>query len=85
MSKFAEQQPKDGDVILRCAHRNRDRYHWFKTPETEFTRPDGSKGASKWICICDVCFSKVDDPFDAVADDAIWMGDEPAIREDKPI
>jgi len=55
--KYTEIQPKDGDVVLHCAHVfNKGKSHVFKVgdfdgTEMSFIRPDGTTGKAKWAMI----------------------------------
>ncbi len=86
--KWAKQQPKDGDLILVCSHRNRDKYHWYmfgveEAPRAiQFARPDGTIVQSRWMCICDSCErSYPGDPQSAIRGERIWTGDAPVIPD----
>jgi len=85
VSKFTQQQPKDGDVILHCAHLlETDAAHWYKVPEVEFLSPEGEKGVSEWIGICNECFMANPNPARIedfpIAGHNTWMGDDPIIE-----
>lgn len=85
---FANQQPKAGDVILHCAHAVQAKSaHWFKIGEMEFQRPDGSRGKSEWVMLCNQCYAtyelsekKLEDMTFLITGDSELMGDEPAIK-----
>ncbi|MHA2428271.1 MAG: hypothetical protein ACXADB_09635 [Candidatus Hermodarchaeia archaeon] len=87
MTKFTEQQPQDGDIILRCAHLLETKIaHWYKVPEVEFVSPSGERGVSEWIGICADCFRENPNPTTIeefpIAGHSTWHGDEPAIEVD---
>jgi len=98
MEKFTESQPKDGDVILHCAHATEAEHgHWFRLGNIKFARPDGSQAETEWLLLCDDCFREyetwdegekigVDALLRFVAGDSTWIGDEPSIEEnpDRP-
>ena len=82
---FTQNQPKDGDCILHCAHAAKSGPgHFFKIPEPiHFRRPDGTEGNSEWIMFCEKCYklSEGNGKFaELIAGDSTWMGDEPAIK-----
>ena len=86
--KYTEIQPKDGDVVLHCAHVfNKGKSHVFKVgdfdgTEMSFIRPDGTTGKAKWAMICDKCFTSMDMDFTSViCGDSVWNGNEPAVVE----
>lgn len=83
MTKMKEDQPHNGEVILLCPHTGiQKRFHWFRTTEmSEFTRPDGSKGNTRWMAICEDCFGKFETPMEAITQDQVWQGDKPIIKE----
>ena len=90
MGRWAKHQPKDGELILVCAHRDEETYHWYVldqndqgNPELlEFTRPDGSVGQAAWLCICDRCNrTYFDNPQAAVRGERYWTGDDPVIPD----
>jgi hypothetical protein len=82
-TKWAKDQPKDGDVILHCGHlRPGGNEHWFHVdPGMPFTRPDKTTGVARWIIGCPACAAAAD--YDAskikIRSDATWIGDEPFI------
>jgi hypothetical protein len=85
-----EQQPKDGETVLHCGHKDKEfnPHHFFgfgsELPEVEFSRPDGTRGKSRWMCLCQACFNLYsENPEACIRADATWLGDEPAIE--KPI
>jgi hypothetical protein len=54
-------QPDIGEIILFCGHDDAHTHHWLTLEEPEeFTRPDGTTSKSRWICLCEACFSKYD-------------------------
>lgn len=91
-SQFTKNQPKDGEIVLVCAHALNDRmpgtWHWFNfgnTPE-EVKRINQRTGEtetfeSRWIAVCEECFKRFKDPQDAVRNHVFWRGDEPAIKK----
>ena len=86
--KWAKYQPKDGDLILVCDHRNQKTYHWFilnfcdgQPIPMEFKRPDGSCGTAMWACICDGCIRSNPNPEVHITGERIWTGDEPFIPD----
>jgi hypothetical protein len=83
--KFTEQQPKNGERVLTCSHRDDEfkPHHFFKLePHVDFGRPDGSTGRATWAVVCNSCFrSNADSPMDMITGDALWRGDEPAIYD----
>ena len=89
MPKYASCQPKDGDLILVCAHREAKSYHWFvldlndkgEPVPMQFQRPDGSEGEAIWGCICDECKTQYGNPEGCITGERIWAGDEPAILD----
>jgi hypothetical protein len=79
---FTKDQPKHGDTILHCGHRNHSK-HWFKFADgpIKFARPDGSRGEAEWFTACDRCFMRHGEKAaNHVKGDAVWTGDEPAIE-----
>lgn len=86
MSEFAEHQPKDGDVVLNCGHKNPHVHCWMVPGEAglKFRRPDNTMGVAKWIVACNDCFQKAggDVKKIAISSDAIWQGDEPIFLKD---
>jgi hypothetical protein len=88
MSKFSKNQPKDGETILHCGHLETKPHHFFAFGDgniivsVNFTRPDGSRGEATWMVLCNQCFAiHQTEPEKAMRADAIWIGDEPAIKE----
>jgi hypothetical protein len=84
---FTEQQPKDGDIVLHCAHLLKtDHAHWYKVPEVEFQSPSGEQGVAEWIGLCNECFLANPKPQSIedfpIAGHSTWMGDEPIIEVD---
>jgi len=81
---FTLNQPKDGERILHCAHgRTSKSGHWFKIPEIEFQRPDGTVGKSKWLLLCEECYRENPEANPEkleIAGDSTWIGDEPSIK-----
>lgn len=79
MPKYAEHQPRDGDLILHCGHLRKRRHHFYFVPEgSEFTRPDGSTGSARWFMCCDRCFRSRGPRF-LVRGEVVWQGDEPYV------
>ena len=89
MKRFAKWQPKDGDLILVCSHRDAKSYHWFvldlndkgEPSPMQFRRPDGSEGEAIWGCICEDCKIRYEDPQRCITGERLWTGDEPAILD----
>lgn len=88
MPKFhvTEVSPEDGATILACAHimDHPEHGHFYGLPEEiMFSRPDGSKGISKWFIVCPDCHEKCDgSPLPFIAADYSWIGGEPvAVRK----
>lgn len=88
MSKFAKQQPKDGETILHCGHLETKPHHFFafsdgkETAGFHFHRPDGTTGTATWMVLCSRCFvTHADRPEECMRGDATWIGDEPEIKE----
>lgn len=71
--------PVSGELITHCGHLDDSPHHVFRNDvPMEFTRPDGSKLKSQWICLCTACFMEHrEHPELAVREDAVWMGDDP--------
>jgi hypothetical protein len=84
---WAEEQPRDGDVILQCGHiREGGREHWFHvSPPLPFKRPDRTEAIAKWILACPACAVAAGfDPLKVtIRADATWMGNEPFIPRRK--
>lgn len=84
--KWAELQPRDGDVVMWCTHDD-PRYHFFnsKTPLV-FFRPDGSAGRCNWIVVCDLCFIAAggDPQKFEIRGDAVWQGNAPVVKKLEP-
>ena len=73
-------QPKDDETILHCGHLG-SAGHWFKyDAPLYFERPDGTRGESAWLTICDPCFVK-HGTHAHVRGDVRWTGDEPAFEK----
>lgn len=82
--EYAEEQPIDGETILHCGHIEGKRLHWWKfAHEVYFRRPDGTVGTACWIAACPKCHRKSGGNGQnvEVRGDAIWTGDDPAIRK----
>jgi hypothetical protein len=83
---FTDQQPKNGETILHCAHvLDAGEGHWhFNAGYPRFRRPDGSIGEAKWIVICPTCQKRLyvesKKAIDFVAGDVVWSGDAPIIH-----
>ena len=82
LEKYANKQPKDGDVILLCVHMDAKSSdsHWFKVPPDglfEVIRPDGTKVKGDWLCVCPECFKEMmfqgKDP--KIGDDRVYKGE----------
>lgn len=86
MDSYTEDQPKDGERILHCAHvaGATQTGHWFHYVEpVRFTRPNLTTGKADWLLVCGECLVEHEDPSLAVTGDSIWHGDDPIIeRED---
>jgi hypothetical protein len=89
---FANQQPKDGDIILHCEHVEKNG-HWFKIGVCNFKRSDGSCGKTEWVLLCNDCYAdyelsdkKPDDMLRLITCDSKWIGNEPGIEvnENRP-
>jgi len=89
---FSDEQPRDGEVVLLCAHvATSDNglpadnvVHWFRFEESmKVVTPDGESLVSRWLCCCHGCF--VDSGANAgdvlISAHATWAGDEPAIKK----
>ena len=83
MTKWAEKQPKDGDVVLHCGHLDEKQWHWWKWngEPMSFRRPDGTEGEAGWIICCPSCLeeTKGDPERLQVRGDATWKGNAPFI------
>jgi hypothetical protein len=84
--RFAKQQPIDGEIVTHCGHLENKPHHFFgfgpDLPLMTFTRPDGSKFPSRWMVLCKKCFNRHSDaPEKCIRADSMWVGDEPAIKE----
>lgn len=69
--KWAKLQPKDGDLVLVCAHIEKPGdLHWLKAGD-------------QWICICNACEAAHRDDLRKVliAGKRRWTGNEPAVAE----
>jgi hypothetical protein len=78
MKSFNKHQPKDGDIVMSCGHGNE--LHAYKYPSmVGFTRPDGSKGRSEWLVVCQKCHDMCEKTgrIPNAAHDVIWKGNEP--------
>lgn len=78
--KPAKIQPEEGEIILSCGHYDSHTHHWLVLEEPEeFTRPDGTTGKSRWLCLCEMCFSKhnPNDPDEGqwIREDFVWGED----------
>jgi hypothetical protein len=91
MSYYAQQQPKDGDIVLHCIHlrQSPNGHFFFFSKKMLFTRPDGTTGSAEWVSLCQECVDetggqptqlKVDEIFSRIAADSTWKGNEPAIK-----
>jgi hypothetical protein len=89
---FAKDQPKDGDLVVRCGHVGGEsqtgHWHWWKIPDGEkmrFRRPDGTSGEVGWLVACQNCFNRSGGDPSRVEfrGDSIWKGNAPAVRENK--
>lgn len=74
--------PRDGETVLCCDHvgpySDKGLAHVYGMPESEFTRPDGSSGRSRWLVVCGDCRAKSpEDPTPFIRTDYRWIGDEP--------
>ena len=81
--EYAQHQPIDGEIILHCGHVENKKLHWWKFPhEVYFRRPNGTVGTACWIAACPKCYRKANGLGQnvEVLGDAIWSGNEPAIR-----
>jgi hypothetical protein len=77
-----KKQPKDGDRVLHCGHRDAESWHWWFLPNSmEFRRPDQTIGNADWIVGCEPCAQAAG--FDSrkigITGDGKWMGNAPVI------
>lgn len=61
MDSYSKHQPEKGDRVMLCEHAmGVDKPYvlhcFFFEEEVAFARPDGSRGSSKWLAICEKCF-----------------------------
>jgi hypothetical protein len=85
--KPAEIQPDIGETVLFCGHDDVHIHNWFALDEPEeFTRPDGTTGKSRWLCLCETCFSVYDpnDPDEGqyIHADFVWDEDCQTVIKD---
>lgn len=81
-SKWARQQPNDGDSLLMCGHIEKcPSWHWYKT-NMEVKRPDKTTLVIDWLVACNDCVRKAKGDVMRIPfrQEATWMGDEPVIR-----
>ncbi len=80
MSRWAAKQPKHGDGVIHCGHAG-ERCHVWST-DTDFERPDGTKGHADWLMCCDECLHAAggDQSKVPVRGDGTWMGDAPSVE-----
>jgi hypothetical protein len=77
---YAEYQPEPGEIILKCGHQGRRRWHFFRySRKLRFNRPDGTSGESRWLCVCDECLAAYPEPQAAICSDFDWDADGPRI------
>lgn len=83
--QWTKQQPKDGETVLCCGHRDAEPYHWYEhDPPTSFSRPDLSVGLSRWTVLCETCNTACGGDTDKaeIREDFIWNGDDPFIERE---
>lgn len=73
---FSKVQPKDGEKILVCLHKDGKKYHWLKDP-----------GSGQFIVLCDPCFAKAkrDPDGNLELTEEKWMGNDPVIKVPKDL
>jgi hypothetical protein len=82
MRKFAQMQPKDGETVLHCGHIEGTHHFFLLSHEMVFSRPDQTRGSSRWLVLCVACMARHgDNPGAAIRADSVWQGDRPAIME----
>lgn len=82
MTKYAKEQPKDGDTVLHCGHTKGKPHQFFKLVDgMPFTAPNGESGVANWLIQCNKCFNKKPGDPTTVRGHSTWQGDEPAIKK----
>lgn len=83
-TRWAEQQPEVGDVVLHCGH-GEPCVWWRYGTRMIFRRPDGTSGAARWLVACDACDVRAGgDPRKIeVHGDGTWTGDSPVVKDDR--
>jgi hypothetical protein len=80
--QFTADQPRDGDVLLGCAHveGGSGPFEFFKLEDCEVLTPDGRRLEPQWIVACKRCLLIHGAPHKAVCRDYTWRGDDPVIK-----
>jgi hypothetical protein len=85
---LSKNQPVDGETLLACRHAfdgHPSRIHWLTVDPCASGRVESGTGwvemTSRWIVLCDACFSRYDDPCDAISRYVTWSGTDPIVME----
>ena len=78
--RWATVQPRHGDAVIHCGHEKRPFHVWGT--DTDFERPDGSKGHAVWFMCCNECLLAAggDHREVDVRGDGTWKGDLPSVE-----
>lgn len=80
MSRFAEVQPRAGEIVAGCGHAEGVQ-HWFDARSAQAVPPmdDGCRAA--WIRQCEACFAVARETGRfRIAGHGAWTGDAPVIE-----
>ena len=81
--RWADKQPKSGDIVLSCGHVIAPFHFWFGL--TEFSRPDGTRGTATWTVCCSRCFCRLGGTTGnpdklLIREERVWVGDDPSLK-----
>lgn len=82
---LADEQPKDGELIVHCGHLRAKTHHWWHPPEpVPMSRPDGSKVKVNWLMACEPCFIAAEGELLKInfTGEVEWCGNAPLIKVD---
>jgi len=92
IKRFPDEQPREGDIILHCAHpygRGPFRWYWVQEPDggpTEVEAPTGVRLQVHWIALCSDCevesMRTGRDVEAFVRGHRVWSGDALVIQKD---
>ena len=81
--EWAEHQPRDGELILRCACGGTKGpfYFWHFGTSVKLQYEDGGSLDIWWAWACEECFNKAEGHVARVSFvEARWVGDKPAVK-----